>query len=186
MNSQLAQQQMERTKQWLEDVVVGLNLCPFAKPVVKAKSLRYALSHGTQADELLSFFCAELDYINRADELKTATTIVVLPNCLGDFYDYLDFLAACEHKLKECELEGVFQLASFHPHYLFAGVEEDDISHYTNRSPYPMIHIIRESQMSRVLAKHPNPDAIPERNIALLKSMGKDALEKLYPPFVDY
>jgi hypothetical protein len=186
MGSQLAQQQLDLSKQWLEDVVIGLNLCPFAKPVIKAKTIRYALSQATEFDELLTFFCAELASISAADERVIATTIVVLPASLGDFYDYLDFLAACEAKLQERALEGVLQLASFHPLYLFAGVEADDISHYTNRSPYPMIHIIREAQMSRVLDKHPNSDAIPERNIELLKDIGKDGLVKIFPPFANY
>ncbi len=174
--SKSTEQQLEKSQRWVEKVVVGLNLCPFAKPVLKANSLRYALCSDESDKQLVQFFLSELDMISQADESDIATTLVVMPNGLADFYDYLDFLATCEDLLKQSGLQAEFQLASFHPDYIFAGVDADDVSHFTNRSPYPMLHIIREAQMSRVLANHPNPENIPERNIQLLREMGKAAI----------
>lgn len=179
MKQEIQQQQLELSKQWVEKVVVGLNLCPFAKPVIKANGLRYALTQSVADDALIAFFLAELELISNADEVTIATSLVIYPNALGDFYDYLDFLAQCEELLVRAGLSGEFQVASFHPDYLFAGVGEEDVSHWTNRSPFPMLHIIREAQMSRVLANHPNPDSIPERNIELLREMGKEAILRL-------
>jgi hypothetical protein len=177
--SESTEQQLEKSQRWVEKVVVGLNLCPFAKPVLKANSLRYALSSECTPEQLAKFFLIELDIISQADEAVIATTLVVMPEGLTDFYDYLDFLADCEDLLQKSGLQSEFQLASFHPDYIFAGVDEDDASHLTNRSPYPMLHIIREAQMSRVLANHPNPEKIPERNIQLLREMGKTAVLEL-------
>ena len=174
--SDSTEQQLEKSQRWVEKVVVGLNLCPFAKPVLKANSLRYALTSEESQEQLAKFFLSELDTISQADEADIATTLVLMPKGLTDFYDYLDFLAMCEDLLKQSGLQAEFQLASFHPNYIFAGVDEDDASHFTNRSPYPMLHIIREAQMSRVLANHPNPENIPERNIQLLRDMGKAAV----------
>lgn len=177
--SDTIEQQQQASQRWVEKVVVGLNLCPFAKPVLKANSLRYAMCADKTQQQLAAFFLTELDLIAQSDEADIATTLVVIPNALADFYDYLDFLALCEELLAKSGLQSEFQLASFHPKYIFAGVDEQDVSHYTNRSPYPMLHIIREAQMSRVLANHPDPDKIPERNIQLLREMGKNALRAL-------
>ncbi|MEH6446428.1 MAG: DUF1415 domain-containing protein [Oceanospirillaceae bacterium] len=179
MKQELQQQQLESSQQWVEKIVVGLNLCPFAKPVIKANGLRYALTQSVVRDELIAFFLAELELISNANELTIATSLVIYPNALGDFYDYLDFVAQCEELLAQAGLNAEFQIASFHPDYQFAGVSEDDVSHWTNRSPFPMLHLIREAQMSRVLANHPNPDSIPERNIELLREMGKKAILQL-------
>lgn len=181
-----AQQQLTLTQQWLETIVVGMNLCPFAKPVIKAQSLRYALTTESDNEQLLHFFLAELEKIQQASEQQIATTLVIMPNAVADFYDYLDLLAQCEELLEGAHLADEFQLASFHPGYLFAGVDADDMSHWTNRSPYPILHIIRQGQMSRLLANYPNPESIPKRNIALLRDMGKSELIKRFPPFADY
>lgn len=170
------EQQLAKSQRWVEKVVVGLNLCPFAKPVLKENSLRYSICEDTSEQQLATFFLTELDLISASSEADIATTLIVIPDALSDFYDYLDFVALCEDLLKKSGLQDEFQLASFHPQYIFSGVDENDASHYTNRSPYPMIHIIREAQMSRVLANHPNPERIPERNIALLQEMGKEAV----------
>jgi hypothetical protein len=174
------------TERWVEVMVVGENLCPFAAAVLKREQLRFAVSQACSAEAVARDFLQELALIQQAPEDEIATTLLILPAALGDFYDYLDVLAQCEALIAEAGLEGVFQLASFHPRYRFGGVPPDDISHWTNRSPYPMFHLLREGQMSRVLSHYPDPDAIPERNIAHLRALGRDGLIRLFPPFADY
>ena len=186
MSTNTEQQQLELCTSWLQKVVIGMNLCPFAKPVDKAGGIHYAITQQSQRQELLMFFAEQLQLIAQAKDTEIATSLVIYPHGLDDFYDYLDFLAQCEKLLDSGGHCGVFQLASFHPQYLFGGVDATDLSHWSNRSPYPIIHIIREQQMSEVLAKHPNPDAIPERNIAFLQALGSDELIKRFPPFGDY
>ncbi len=181
-----SEQQLLISQQWVAQIVVGLNLCPFAKPVLKADSLRYAITQDTEYTALSEFFLSELEKIQLSDEGQIATTLIIVPNALADFYDYLDFLAHCEQLINKASLEGEFQLASFHPQYVFAGESSEAIANYTNRSPYPMLHIIREAQMSRVLENHPDPDSIPNRNIQLLQKLGKAELIKKFPPLSDY
>ncbi|GGO77239.1 hypothetical protein GCM10011348_06300 [Marinobacterium nitratireducens] len=173
-------------KRWVEVMVVGENLCPFAAPDVRHDRVRYAISDARLPGSLVREFLAELDLIQRTPESEIATTLLVVPHLLDHFDDYLDMLAFCEDLLAEAGLDGVFQLASFHPGYLFEGVPEDDLSHWSNRAPFPTLHLIREGQMSRVLMHHPDPDAIPERNIAHLRELGRERLIELFPPFADY
>lgn len=174
------------TRAWVETMVVGLNLCPFAAPVVKQDSLRYSVTDAATDEVVAAGFLDELDLIQRSDEKSVATTLYIFPNATADFYDYLDLLHTCERLLDQAGMSEQFQVASFHPGYLFAGVDQDDLSHWTNRSPFPMLHIIRENQMSRVLAHYKDPDAIPERNIALMHELGKAGLIERFPPLADY
>lgn len=174
------------TRQWVETIVVGLNLCPFASPVVRKNTLRYAVSESESVDALVNDFLDELNLIQEADEKEIATTLLIMPRAVTDLYDYLDLLAHFEKLLAKAGLSGVFQLASFHPAYLFAGVDAGDLSHWTNRSPFPMIHIIREGQMSRVLMHYENPEEIPERNIKLLRELGREGLLARFPPFAEF
>ncbi len=174
---------LELTQQWLEEVVVGMNLCPFAKPVLKDNSIHYAVTAQSDWSELSTFFLEELTRIAAVEEQQISTSLLIIPQGLQDFYDYLDFVSDCEDLIKKADLTDQFQLASFHPRYIFAQVDPDDVSHWTNRSPFPIVHIIREQQMSRVLEKHPNPDSIAQRNIALFQEMGKDALIARFPHF---
>lgn len=172
---------VEQTRRWVENVVVGLNLCPFAAPVVRQQSIRYAESEARDDETVLQDFLTELDRLQQTDEKALSTTLVIFPQALDDFYHYLDMLALMERALKKAGLSGVFQLASFHPDYLFGGVPEDDRSHWTNRAPYPTVHIIREGEMSRVLTHYKNPEQIPERNIQLLREMPDEKLAELFP-----
>lgn len=174
------------SRQWVESIVVGLNLCPFAAPVVRHNTLRYVVSGSLSTEDLASDFLQELNLIQDADEKEIATTLLIMPRAVSDFYDYLDLLAYFEKLLEKAGLSGIFQLASFHPAYLFAGVASDDLSHWTNRSPFPMVHIIREGQMSRVLMHYDNPEEIPERNIRLLRELGREGLLKHFPPFAEF
>lgn len=174
------------TREWVESMVVGLNLCPFAAPVVKDNSLRYAVTEACEGEALVADFLAEVEMIQAADEQTIATTLFIVSSGLEDFYVYLDYLHLFEELLQQAGLEGVFQLASFHPGYLFAGVPEADLSHWSNRSPWPTFHIIREAEMSRALMHYSHPEQIPERNIERLRSLGREALIKRFPPFADY
>lgn len=174
------------TRQWVETIVVGLNLCPFASPVVRKNTLRYAISESESIEALANDFLDELNLIQEADEKEIATTVLIMPRAVADLYDYLDLLAHFERLLDKAGLSGIFQLASFHPAYLFAGVDAADLSHWTNRSPFPMIHIIREGQMSRVLMHYENPEEIPERNIKLLRELGREGLLARFPPFAEF
>ncbi len=174
------------SRQWVETIVIGLNLCPFASPVIRKNTLRYAVSESEDIEALEKDFLYELNLIQQADEKEIATTLLIMPRAVADLYDYLDLLAHFERLLAKTGLSGIFQLASFHPAYLFAGVDADDLSHWTNRSPFPMVHIIREGQMSRVLMHYENPEEIPERNIKLLRELGREGLVARFPPFAEF
>lgn len=186
MKNNIEEQSVILTQQWVETLVVGMNLCPFAAPVVKQKTLRYASIDESNFDILIQNYLEELELIQQSTEQEIATTLIIMPQGLKDFSLYLDFVATCEDLLRKAKLNAEFQLASFHPGYLFHGVDKNDISHWTNRSPFPMIHIIREGQMSRVLKNYPDPESIPERNIKLLQDLGKAELIKRFPPFKEY
>lgn len=187
MKKQYSNAEVEQiTRHWVETMVVGLNLCPFAAPVVKDESLRYSISGSADPEQQVAEFLNELELILAADEADIATTLFVVPEGLESFDDYLDTLALFEDLLEQAGLSGVFQLASFHPDYLFDGVPEDDMSHWTNRSPWPAFHIIREAQMSRALQHYKKPEQIPERNMQLLRELGREGLIERFPPFADY
>lgn len=158
---------------WLETFVVDLNLCPFARPVVASRALRIAICEAQDVDVLTRAFLAELDLIQAHSEQEIATTLLAMPRALGEFEQYLMFLDRAETLLFDLGLEGAFQLASFHPHYQFAGEPEDSVGSFTNRSPYPMIHFLREDMLTRVLGEFPDPDRIPDRNIATLEALGR-------------
>ncbi len=181
-----AEQVEKITRQWVETMVVGLNLCPFAAPVVKDNSLRYAVTETQEGEPLVAAFLAEVELILAASETDISTTLFIVPVGLEDFYVYLDHLHLFEELLVESGLDGVLQLASFHPAYLFAGVPEDDLSHWSNRAPWPAFHIIREAEMGRALTHYTHPEQIPERNIKRLRELGREGLIERFPPFADY
>lgn len=166
-----------RVQDWLREFVVGLNLCPFARPLLGDPSLRIVVCEQSDEAPLRSAFLAELDLLQRSREQEIATTLLVFPSALGDFDDYLDFFASAQDLLAEAGLEGLVQIASFHPRYRFAGEAPDAASHYSNRSPYPIIHLLREEMVSRALQGFVNPERIPERNIEALNTLGVAELE---------
>ncbi len=176
----------ELTRLWVEKMVVGLNLCPFAAPEIHRDSIRYAVAVGNSVDEAIKSFLEELILIQESPEEKLSTTLVIFPSGQEDFEDFLDLLGLAEDCIEQAGLEGLFQLASFHPGYLFDGVAENDITNWTNRAPFPVLHIIREGQMSRVLSSYKTPEEIPERNMELMESLGRDGLIGHFPPFADY
>lgn len=165
-------------RHWLNDFVVGLNLCPFARPLLGATNLRIAVCEESDIAALRRAFLQELDFLQRSTEQDTATTLLAFPHALQDFEDYLQFLEDAQMLLIESGLEGLVQLASFHPHYCFAGEAPDAASHYSNRAPYPLIHLLREDMLSRVLEEFADADQIPDRNIETLTAIGVEELER--------
>lgn len=162
----------------MREFVVGLNLCPFARPLLGAPSLRIAVCEESDEAALRTFFLRELDLLQSSPEQQIATTLLVFPDALRDFNAYLVFFADAQDLLVDAGLEGLVQLASFHPRYCFAGEALDAASHYSNRSPYPIVHLLREDMLSRVLDDFVEPERIPERNIESLNAIGADELER--------
>ena len=167
------------TRRWIEQFVVGENLCPFAAPALLAQQLRITVCDQTDEAERARAVLRELDLLQSTPVSELLTSVLVFTQALGDFDDYLDFLGIAEDLLEQAGLEGVLQIASFHPAYVFDGVPANDPSHYSNRSPWPMLHFLREDQIEAALEQHPDPDHIPERNIAHLQELGTDAIQTL-------
>ena len=137
-------------RQWIESVVVDLNLCPFAKRELVKNRVRFVVTEATNEDQLLVALQAELDLLSSKPSVET--TLLIHPDVLHDFHAFNQFLNDAESLLRLMLLEGVYQIASFHPNYQFAGTEHDDVENYTNRSPYPMLHLIKEESLERAIA----------------------------------
>src|ERR1700730_8815594 len=168
------------TRRWLERSVIGLNLCPFAESVYRGDRVRFRVSEQRSASALLEEFRSEIADLNAADPARCETTLLIHPWVLADFIEYNDFLEVCEAAILEQGLEGVLQVASFHPQYQFAGTKSDDIENYTNRSPYPMLHLLREASVERAVAAVPDPDEIYRRNIRTLRELGHAGWQRLW------
>ncbi len=166
-----------RGADWVQRFVIGLNLCPFAKRVVAAGQLGWRVSEATDSEDAYQDFLRCLDDFMQADEPETL--LFVMPDAVAEFDVYLDLLAQCEWALGEAGLNGEVQLASFHPDYRFDGVEANDPANYTNRSPWPMLHLLRNASVERATAAYPDPEKIPGRNCQLLRDMGEDAIQRL-------
>jgi uncharacterized protein len=170
---------IQSTRGWLEDAVVGLNLCPFAKaPWVKGQ-VHFAVCASDDPRGVLDALGAEMDALVTADPSVRETTLLILPNALLDFDDFNDFLAAADDALVERGLESVLQIASFHPRYQFAGTEPGDLENATNRAPYPVLHLLREASIEHALQAFPQAEAIYEANIATLERLGEAGWEAL-------
>ena len=167
------------TRRWLEKAVIGLNLCPFAKAVYVKQQVRFVLSDATTPEALLEELAEELVLLRDTPAERIDTTLIVHPDVLGDFLDYNDFLDNADAAVEALDLQGILQVASFHPQYQFAGTAPDDVSNYTNRAPYPMLHLLREDSVERAVAAFPDPGVIVERNIATLDELGVDGWNKL-------
>ena len=166
------------TRRWLEDMVVGEGLCPFAAAPLKAGRVRMICSEATDPEDIYQDFLAELETFLSLDPQQDETGLFVLAHGLADFDDYLDMLAVIEQAIDEAGLAGTIQIASFHPDYVFEGCNADDPANYTNRSPYPIFHLIREAGLAAALESYPNPEAIPERNIARMRELGLAELHR--------
>jgi hypothetical protein len=168
-----------QTRNWVEKAVIGLNLCPFAKSVYVKNQVRIVVSEARHLDAFLEQLDSELDLLVATDPAEIDTTLLIHPDLLPDFLEFNDFMLLAEEAVIEHDLEGVIQIASFHPAFQFADTEPDDISNYTNRSPYPTIHLIREASIARAVESMPDTDAIYERNIETMKSLGHDGLKRI-------
>lgn len=160
------------TQAWLERAVIGLNLCPFAKSVHVKGQVHYAVSRATDRAGLLEDLIFELNQLVAIDAKARDTTLLIAPDSLQDFLDFNDFLAQADRTLAKLGLDGVLQIASLHPHYQFAGTAEDDITNFTNRAPYPTLHLLREDSIDRAVAVFPNPESIFEVNMQTMERLG--------------
>ncbi|WP_371324912.1 DUF1415 domain-containing protein [Dechloromonas sp. ZY10] len=176
----LAERVIGATREWLERAVIGLNLCPFAKSVVVKKQLRYALSLASDPDQLLAEIEAELTRLATTDPQALDTTLLIHPHVLTDFLDYHFFLGEVDALIRNLGYDGIFQIASLHPQYEFAGSDPDEIANYTNRSPYPTLHLLRESSIDRAVAAFPHAESIYQRNIETMEKLGPEGWKKLW------
>jgi uncharacterized protein len=166
------------TRRWLTRAVIGLNLCPFAKAVHVREQVRYAVSEARDLEGVLTDLEAELKRLEAADPERIDTTLVIFPHTLADFVDFNDCLFFAERLVAHMGLEGVLQIASFHPRYQFEGSEPDDIENYTNRAPYPILHLLRETSLTRAVEAFPDAAEIYERNTETLRRLGHDGWRK--------
>ena len=160
----------EAVQTWVAEVVIGLNFCPFAHREVEKQSIRYCESRAHTIEQALTDLAQAMQELLADDGVET--TLLVLSEGFTEFTDYLDLLDYVAVTLREFQLEGVLQVASFHPHYQFADTDENDVSNYTNRAPFPVLHILREASLEKVLARYPQPEQIPERNMRVAAQQG--------------
>jgi hypothetical protein len=169
---------LKATDAWLQDFVLKLNLCPFAHQPYQQGRVRFALSEAQQFDTLAKELLQELLLLYQADPKEWETTLLVHPHCLNSWEEFLEFWGLAEYLIAEAGLEGEIQVVGFHPDYQFGEEAPEDPSHFTNRSPFPMLHLIREASLSQAVASHPEPDMIPIHNIEKLQKIGREELEK--------
>jgi len=167
------------TRRWIERAVIGLNLCPFAKAVYVKQQVRLVLSDASTPEALLEELAEELLRLRDTPAEEIDTTLIVHPFVLEDFLDYNDFLDNADAAVDALDLQGVLQVASFHPQYQFAGAGPDDAGNYTNRSPWPTLHLLREDSVERAVAAFPDPDVIVERNLQTLEALGAEGWQRL-------
>ena len=160
------------TRAWVRRAVIGLNLCPFARAVDVKDQIRYVFSDATDAETLLATLVVELQRLADTDPELVDTTMVIHPRVFADFEDFNDFLELADAAVEDLDLDGVLQVASFHPQFQFADTEPDDVTNATNRSPYPTLHLLREESVDRAVAAFPEAEAIFERNMATLEKLG--------------
>jgi hypothetical protein len=167
-------------REWIEKAVIGHNLCPFAKAVYVKNQVRYVVSTAKHLDGLLEDLDRELDLLAAADPDEIDTTLLIHPTLLPDFLDFNDFMQLAEAALDEHELDSVIQIASFHPHFQFEGTEPDDLGNYTNRAPFPTLHLLREASIERAVAVFPEAETIYQRNIETLQKLGLEGWQALW------
>ncbi len=168
---------MHETNLWLERVVIDLNLCPFARSEWESGKVRVHVTKSSTPHELLKSLIAELNYLLNHDKIET--TLLCHPSVLTEFEDYNQFLDSVDAVLVEMSLEGVVQIASFHPDYQFYGTDSLDLENFTNRSPYPMLHLLREDSLEAAIERHPDAEGIPEKNLKRLNDLGLETVRAL-------
>jgi uncharacterized protein len=183
----MARNEIDLVRKWVEQAVLGLGLCPFAGEFWRAGRVRLTVTQATSEQELLEDLRVEIQTLHTTDSSQLETTLLIIPNLLLDFDDYNQFLDQVDELLESHDWVDLFQIASFHPGYQFAGTHPDDPENLTNRSPYPILHVLRESTVSQVLADHPDPDQIPETNIATLRALSAERRQQIFgiPPGSD-
>ncbi len=179
MSEIINERAIAHVRAWIELFVVDLNLCPFARPVVSADALRIVACESASPEAIATLLFTELDLLSYSSESDIATSVLVFPKGLEAFDDYLGFLDDAQTVLEQMGLDGKVQLASFHPDYRFEGEPVGAASHFTNRAPYPLIHLLRETMVTNVLDTYPNPERISERNIQTLERLGLAGIERL-------
>ncbi len=165
------------TQAWLKSVIIEHSICPFAQREQDRGSIHFSISHDTEIEQCLLYLMLECDRLDT--ETGIETTLLIYADAFTEFDDYLDFVEIAEALLAEQGYEGTYQLASFHPDYCFQGSDPDDAANYTNRSPYPMLHLLRETSIERAVAGHPNPESIPQHNIELTRKLGLAKVQAL-------
>lgn len=162
------------TRAWVEQVVVGYQLCPFARTPFKQDTIRYVFTAATDVSVVKTIFLAECKYLEEKRGSEVSTTLLVLPGAFQDFFAFWELVGKAEDWLEAAGYTGVFQVASFHPDYIFADAPAGAAQNYTNRSPWPMLHLIREDELEAAIASHPDIESVPQRNIDLMESKGAD------------
>lgn len=168
---------IEQTQKWIKSVVIDLNFCPFAAKVLLKKSIHYVVVSNADLEASLETLIKEMHYLDSNEEIET--TFIVFRKAYADFDEYLDLVDKAEDLLEREGYEGVYQVASFHPDYCFEGAEKDDAANYTNRSVYPMLHLLREESITKALALYKNPELIPEHNIKVAREKGLHYMQML-------
>ncbi len=168
------------TRRWLEVAVIGLNLCPFAKAVHVKDQIRYVVSDADDVEALATQLVAELEFLAETSAEKIDTTLLIAPNALADFLDFNDFLDVADGLVEELELDGILQVAPFHPQFQFEGTDVDDITNFTNRSPFPILHLLREDSVERAVEAFPDELHIAENNMETLRKLGHAGWKSLF------
>jgi len=170
----------KQVENWLRDVVLGLNLCPFAEWPVKENLVKFSISSAEKDEDILEELKREFAYLDEVSPSVVETTLLVLPTQLSDFYQYNDFLDKVDALIIDLDREGIYQVASFHPDYQFAGTGPDDKENLTNRSPFPIFHIIREQSLETAIATYPDIHNVPKNNIERILSLDKAQIKSLF------
>ncbi len=168
---------IQQTMQWVQSFVIHLNLCPFAKREMDRGTVRFKVSSAVLVKPGLDFLMTEIEYLNVTPDIET--TLLIFPFFLKDFFEFLNFVKRAESMLYKNGYEGVYQLATFHPDYCFADTQVDDVTNYTNRSPFPTLHILREENVERAIAAYGDTEKIPKNNIACLRNLGLERVKQL-------
>ena len=172
---------INRTQHWLRTFIVNLNICPFAKREIERGTLKIHVAHVQKLQQALEELLIELIFLDKNPAVET--TLLIFPSLFGDFFHYLDFVSVAESLIDAEGYEGTYQLATFHPDYCFADVEFNDVSNYTNRSPYPMLHLLREESVEKAIAYYGDTASIPQNNIATMHRLGLKKIETLIASF---
>lgn len=168
---------IRQTQNWIHSLIIKFNICPFAKREMTKGTVRFQVSFTAKEEAALTEIMSEIEALDQQREVET--TLMIFPRLFTDFFHYLDFVDLAEQLLVESGYEGIYQIASFHPDYCFADVDFNDVSNYTNRSPYPMLHLLREESVEKAIDYYGDTSTIPEKNIATMQQLGLEKIQKL-------